>query len=346
MGTRILVLAISVLLIGQWAACGGEQADQQDKENGQAAGMEASQKEGTVVVTVNGKEITGPEVEKELALMMMQMAGRVDPSRMEGMKENMRKQTVNNMINQELLLQAATREGISVTDEEKTEKIEELKASYPSEEAFLNGLKQSNMTVDILRDRIGVIIKIEKLADKQTEHLQKVTAEDTEEYYNNNIEQFQQPEKVSASHILVAFKPGDDEAAKIAKKQKIEQIHLAILGGADFVEQARQHSDCPSKSNGGSLGSFGKGQMVKPFEDVVFALKPNEVSGIFETRYGYHIARLTGREEAKTMSLEEARENIANYLESDRKQQEMSKYIAALRDVANIEYSDSSLAGP
>jgi len=90
--------------------------------------------------------------------------------------------------------------------------------------------------------------------------------------------------KIRASHILVS----DLEQA--------EKILSEIKAGGDFGELAKKYSICPSKENGGDLGYFGKGQMVKEFEDAAFSLNEGEVSGIVKTEFGYHIIKLTGKE--------------------------------------------------
>jgi len=71
--------------------------------------------------------------------------------------------------------------------------------------------------------------------------------------------------------------------------KEVEDIKAAIDGGADFADQAREHSECPSGSSGGDLGDFGRGMMVAPFEEVAFDLDVDEVSGPVETDFGYHL---------------------------------------------------------
>jgi peptidyl-prolyl cis-trans isomerase C len=87
--------------------------------------------------------------------------------------------------------------------------------------------------------------------------------------------------QVQCSHILVK-----DEATA-------QQLLTEIKAGADFSAKAKQHSQCPSKSDGGDLGVFGKGQMVAPFEEAAFALEPGQTSGIVPTQFGFHIIKRT-----------------------------------------------------
>ena len=91
--------------------------------------------------------------------------------------------------------------------------------------------------------------------------------------------------KATARHILVET------------RDKCEDIKKQIETGADFAELARQHSKCPSGRNGGELGEFSPGQMVKEFDDVVFSLDANTVHGPIETQFGFHLIEITSRTE-------------------------------------------------
>jgi len=75
--------------------------------------------------------------------------------------------------------------------------------------------------------------------------------------------------------------------------QQIEKLQQDIAAGADFAALARQHSDCPSGKSGGDLGPFGRGQMVKAFEDTTFAMEVGQTSGVVETDFGYHLIQRT-----------------------------------------------------
>ena len=89
--------------------------------------------------------------------------------------------------------------------------------------------------------------------------------------------------KATARHILVKT------------EEQCEQLKQEIAGGKDFAEAAKEHSSCPSGRNGGDLGSFGPGQMVKEFDEVVFSADLNTVQGPVKTQFGYHLLEVTSR---------------------------------------------------
>ncbi len=104
-------------------------------------------------------------------------------------------------------------------------------------------------------------------------------------------------EQVRASHILLMYAGSARSTATRTQAQaqaEIQAIKTQLDGGADFADLARAHSDCPSGKSGGDLGSFGRGQMVGPFEQTAFGLPVGGTSGVVETQFGYHVIRRTG----------------------------------------------------
>lgn len=102
---------------------------------------------------------------------------------------------------------------------------------------------------------------------------------------------------VSAAHILLMYEGSMRSTASRSKdeaKEQIEALKAEIDGGADFAALAKEHSDCPSGADGGSLGTFGKGQMVKEFEDSAFSMDVGETSGVVVTDFGFHLIQRTG----------------------------------------------------
>jgi peptidyl-prolyl cis-trans isomerase C len=121
-------------------------------------------------------------------------------------------------------------------------------------------------------------------------------------YFNSHQELFKKPETAVASHILVST---EEEATSIANE---------IKEGLDFAEAASKYSSCPSKAEGGNLGEFSRGRMVPEFEVATFALEPGEMSGPVQTQFGYHLIKLTSKNESATPSFEEVKENVRGQL--------------------------------
>jgi peptidyl-prolyl cis-trans isomerase D len=135
---------------------------------------------------------------------------------------------------------------------------------------------------------------------------------EVEDYYKRNAStRFAHPDEVHARHILIAVPAGASDKEKAAAKAKAEDVlKQAQAKGADFVKLAAKYSDDTSnKLEGGDLGTFGRGQMVKPFEDAVFAMKAGQIS-IVETHFGFHVVKLEDSKPAHTDTLAEAKPKI------------------------------------
>lgn len=130
--------------------------------------------------------------------------------------------------------------------------------------------------------------------------MNSVTVSDSEieKYYEENKKLYKTQEMVRASHILV-----DSE-------EKANEILEDITDGLKFEEAAAQYSSCPSKEAGGDLGQFGRGQMVKEFEDAVFSMRKGEINGPVKTQFGYHLIKLMDIIPQRDSSLEEVKEEI------------------------------------
>lgn len=149
-------------------------------------------------------------------------------------------------------------------------------------------------------------------------------------FYEEHPEYFETPEQVRASHILVSVADKTNETAKAEARAKIEGLLKQVREGADFAELAKANSDCPSKERGGDLGMFGHGQMVPEFDKAAFALATNEVSDVVETSFGFHIIKLTERQEAGKMPFDEVAPMIRKNLDSQAKNEIVEGYVESL----------------
>ena len=156
-------------------------------------------------------------------------------------------------------------------------------------------------------------------------------------YYDKNRASFRQPEQVKASQILIKTEPGWDEAKKSAARKKIDEIRAKLKAGQDFESLARTYSEDPSGPKGGDLGYIRTGQVLKPFEDALFALKPGEISNVVETSLGYHIIKASDRKPETTIPFEKVKDQLRTALKQEKGQQEANAYIAKVREKAKVE---------
>jgi len=294
----------------------------------------------SVAATVNGVTITSSEVQNEAQNLMMQLRDRVPQDQLASMAPTFKQRALDKLITTKLLRDAVEMEKISVEESSIDLKLKEIEDSFPSPDEFEKRLALMGITKDKFRGEISQGLEIEKLLDEKLESVLDVNDEDASEYYAKNQETFKKPEEVKASHILLTTTPTDSEEVKKEKHDKLADIHSQIENGADFAEAASQNSDCPSKSKGGDLGFFSREMMVPPFSEAAFNLKTGELSDIVETKFGYHLIKVTDRHEAGIVPLEEVKEDIKGFLGKQNQQQAFEKYVDGLRENSKIEYGD------
>ena len=173
----------------------------------------------------------------------------------------------------------------------------------------------------------------------------EVKMEDARKHYDEHPNDFGTPEERQAAHILVAVAAAAPQAEQDAAKAKAEQLlQQARKNPAGFAGLAKQNSqDTGSAANGGDLGFFGRGMMVKPFEDAAFTLKQGEISGLVKSDFGYHIIRLLAVKPARLLPFDEAREGITGKL----RQQKATDMFAELAEkFSNTVYEQSDTLKP
>ncbi|MFC8560268.1 peptidylprolyl isomerase [Peribacillus frigoritolerans] len=231
--------------------------------------------------------------------------------------------TLDLLITNKLVELEAEKAGIKIKDEEIQKEIDVMVESYGDEKSLKEQLEASGSSMDALKKDIVVYLQTKKLVEPRI----TVTDDEISTYFEDNKDTFAQAEQVEASHILVE----DEKTAKKVAKE--------LAAGGDFAKLAAEYStDTETADNGGSLGYFGKGDMVEEFEDVAFDLDINKVSDPVKTEYGYHIIKVTGKKEAKKANLEDSKEVIKETLLSERLQEEYPVWLAEVKkdhDITN-----------
>jgi peptidyl-prolyl cis-trans isomerase D len=222
-------------------------------------------------------------------------------------------------------LQAAITGWITVSDAEvekefkrRNERVKVQVVNFPSDK-FREGLVASDAEVSKYFDehkdafRISEKRKVRYLTvDQEALRLKTtVTGQQIERHYNDNVQQYSQPEQVRASHILLKTEGKDDAAVK----KQAEALLAQLKAGADFAELAKKNSeDTGSAVKGGDLDFFGRGQMVKEFDQVAFSLPPGQMSDLVKSQFGYHIIKVTDKRPASVKTLQEVRAQIEDQL--------------------------------
>ncbi|HIJ82117.1 MAG TPA: peptidylprolyl isomerase, partial [Desulfuromonadales bacterium] len=165
----------------------------------------------------------------------------------------------------------------------------------------------------------------------------KVLPADIRAFYDQNPERFSRPESVRASHILIAAAATASADEKKKAREKAEKLLKELKGGADFAALAKANSADGSSQQGGDLGSFGKGQMVAPFEEAVFALKPGEVSNVVETQFGYHIIKLVEKSAAEKVEFKDVSAKIEEFLKAQKLNETVGEFLTNAKKTAKIE---------
>jgi peptidyl-prolyl cis-trans isomerase D len=137
------------------------------------------------------------------------------------------------------------------------------------------------------------------------------TEEQLKARYEANLKQYVTPEQRRARHILFKINETDDAQARSEKKNRAEEVLKMAQEGKDFAELARQNSEDATAQNGGDLGFFNQGAMVRPFDETVFQMQPGDVRGVVETVFGFHVIKLEEIRPAVTRSFAEVKDSIA-----------------------------------
>lgn len=171
-----------------------------------------------------------------------------------------------------------------------------------------------------------------------------ITDAEVKQYYDENAAKFQGDEQRQASHILIGVSSAATPEEKASAKQKAESILQQVKANPkNFEKLASEYSqDTGSAAKGGDLGSFGRGAMVKPFEEAAFSMKVGDISGLVESEFGYHIIKLTGIS-GEASSFDSMKTNIKAELIFQKAQ---AKYAELADDFGNTVYEQSGSLEP
>ena len=305
-----------------------------------------------VVATVNGTKYLRKDMDKIVGAVLK--ANNIPAEQQDEARQQFEPRVANSFIMKTLILDEAKKQSVAVTEEDRKAQLakmeEALKAQNKTPDQYF---KESPSGEEAARAEFEDGLMIDKLLQKMV--LDGIKIGDDE--IAKTIEDVEKKNKE-----IVEQNKGL-EAAKAAKKAKIEGIKKQLADGGDFAELAKANSDCPSKEKGGDLGEFTRGRMVKAFEDAAFSQEIGKVGDIVETQFGYHLIKVTAKspaEEAKgdkpakpesatashiLVKFDQAeqpqpvptKEQVQTHLKQQKSSEAVRKYIDGLKAAAKIE---------
>lgn len=290
------------------------------------------------VAVVNGVVIARIQFDKELKVHLERVS-RQGRQTTDDQMEELKKDVLEGLIEREVLYQESQKAGIKIADQKVDDQVAAIKKRFPNEEEFKKALAGMGLTEEEVREQIQRGLAIRELIDQKVANKVVITDEETKAYYDANPQLFNQPEEVKASHILIKVEPTADDATKAAARKKVEDLQQKLKDGGDFAELAKENSEGPSNARGGDLGYFKRGQMVKPFEDVAYSMKIDEVSDLVETRFGYHLIKVSDKKPEQTLAYADVKDKIAQRLKQEKVEKDATLYVEDLKKGAKIEKS-------
>jgi peptidyl-prolyl cis-trans isomerase C len=258
---------------------------------------------------------------------------------------HIRRGALDSLIDFEVLYQASVAGGPAVTEAEVGQEISRSMSRFPDEDSFRAALARKGMTAADLQQETRRMIAVNRYLERTIYRGIDISPEEVAQFYQSHRAEFHQPAEVRVSHILIRLDPEASEAQRQIARGKAADILIQIRGGADFAELARKYSeDRSTAAQGGDLGFFARGTMVEAFEEPVFSLLPGQVTSVFETQYGFHIAKVTDRKLEGTRSLDDVRDTIREHITGIERERRQAKHVEELRRRATIEIYDPELA--
>lgn len=271
------------------------------------------------LLRVDGSAISLAEFRQELQPLRDEL-GLLPPEQ----QKLLLRQTLSQLIDRQLLLNEAQRRGISVTEAEMQQALDDLRGNFSSTE-YRDMLVRSGQDPDRWREQLRIRLLNNKVAARIARGKVRISDKEIEEYYLLHLEEYRHPEQLRARQMLLS----DEEQANALRNR--------LLAGESFAEIAAEYSLSPDREAGGDLGLFARGQLPPEFDEVLFSLTPGRVSTPVKSPYGVHLFLVEKRLAAGVLPREEVSEDIRQHLQKERETELYQQWLQDLRENTEIQ---------
>ncbi len=287
-----------------------------------------------MALVINGERIDDALISREAEAFRQRFHQLTDRQRQEfGLRPGTLRATAlqwgrETVIEQVLLRQAAVADPAPLD----AAAVERNLAAVVKSQGGEDKLAEAGLDPRRMRADLEVRMRVDRLIDAVTSKVRKPRPKELAEHYRRNMDQFKTDETVRAAHIVKHVEKGVTESEA---RDAAEALRGRLQAGAAFEDVADRFSDCPG--NGGDLGYFARGKMVREFEEVVFNLPVGETSGVFQTVFGFHIAKVLDRRLGGVRPFREVRGEIRRRIVEERRKKSLEAYLDRLLAAAKIE---------
>jgi len=290
-----------------------------------------------VAATVEGEAIYEAKLQKSIDYYIQQQGPSMGMISDPGRYKDVRNKILDVLIGQQLLWNAARTDNIIAQDDEVNRAFEQYKAQFDHPVKLQIKLTEAGYDEEGFRENLKQQLSAKKWLQQKVIREITINQNEIHEFYMQNQDSFIEPEQVRARHILIKLHPTAADKDRDYAMKRITDIQQELNAGAEFETMAIRLSEDSSSSKGGDLGYFGRGKMVRPFEEVAFALQPGQKSDIFQTRFGLHIVKLVDKKPAMLHPEEDMVDQIAPHIMKLKADLAVKEAISRLKQAARIE---------
>jgi peptidyl-prolyl cis-trans isomerase SurA len=285
-----------------------------------------------VAAVVGDNVVLASEVEEKAAPLMAEVTRMPDPDKRAGRAASLRREVLDRLIDEELILQQATDLKLSISSEQVDASIEEIKKQNNIDDDQLrDALKGQGMSMAHYRADIKRQLLRFRVLNIAVGSRVNISDDEIKAYYERHMKGGANAQ-VRASHIFIAIPDGADRAAAEEKQAQAQKILERAKAGEDFAKLARELSDdAATRAEGGDLGFFGKDMLPKPIEELVFSMQPGEIRGPVRADRGFHVIKMVDRKVKSPKPIDDVKDEIRMQLRQKEMERQTKNYLQELR---------------
>ena len=286
--------------------------------------------EDAIVAVVNNDVITLKDLKEYIEMIKgeLRIEGR-DPVEIAEIMEQYEKKGINQLIEDRLILDAATAKGIEINKDAVERRFGEIRARYPSEEVFITALQKEGLSITDLRKRVTDKLKVKYTVDLEVRDKVIVNPQEVTRFYKEHLDDLKESAKVQLESVFVSFLKGKEVA-----RQRASGARQKLIEGKDFTEVSREYSELPS------VGVVEEGQLLSTVEAEVFALKENEISSLIEVENGIYVFKLIKKSSGSIPELKSVKDRIYNKIFEDKFKAKFKTWLDKLKKEAYVEIKE------